>query len=292
MTHTLLPAASRIRRRGLIAFLTICFAWSWASLGIAHLAGFSLDNPVAQLATVALVPAASAAIVRLWVTREGFSDAGLRPRIREHWRTYLSALVIPIAVLAVGMIIAVATGMWDLSAGVDITGLAVTVATGPLVVIAMSVVFLGEEFGWTAYLRDRLLPGRPVATTFGTGIIWGVWHFPLPWVGYFGGDTAVWDAVWAMLLWLPLSILLEFLIGWLWAESGSVWPGALLHAGCNLVAAVGMDQAFGHQMSVTATTLIYCAALVPFVLVVIATGHLGRPHRPQSLLESRMGENI
>lgn len=129
-----------------------------------------------------------------------------------------------------------------------------------------------------------------MATTFATGAIWGVWHFPLPWAGYFGGGTTIGDAFWAMPLWLPLSILLEFLIGWLWAESRSVWPGAVLHAGGNLVASAGMDAAFGRHLSVTAATLVYCAALVPFVVAVLATGHLGHRtarHRGKALAVER-----
>ena len=43
----------------------------------------------------ALSPAVAAIIVRKWVTREGFSDAGLRLN-RHHWRYYLAALVLPL----------------------------------------------------------------------------------------------------------------------------------------------------------------------------------------------------
>lgn len=276
MPFALPPHTSKESSRGVFLFLLICFTWSWISLAIAHSLGLSLDNPAVQLGTMALVPAASAALVRWKITKEGFSDAGLHPRLRQHWRTYFAALIMPIAILATGMMIAASTGLWDFSGGINTRSLAITIISGPLVAVASSVIFFGEEFGWTSYLRDRLLPGRPLATTFATGMVWGVWHFPLPWVGYFGGSTSITDAFWAMLLWLPLSILLEFLIGWLWSESHSVWPGAILHAGCNLIASAGMDQAFGQNLSVTAVTLIYCAALVPFVLLVIAAGHLGK----------------
>lgn len=54
----------------------------------------------------------------------------------------------------------------------------------------------------------------------------------------------------------------------------SVWPGAILHAGCNLTASVGMENAFGQHVSVTTSTLIYCAALLPFVIAVLCRGHL------------------
>ncbi|XVA02094.1 CPBP family glutamic-type intramembrane protease [Prescottella equi] len=60
-------------------------------------------------------------------------------------------------------------------------------------------------------------------------------------MGYFGSGGTASDAVVAMLLWLPLSVLLEFVIGWLWSRSRSVWPPAILHGGSNLVVAVGLE---------------------------------------------------
>jgi hypothetical protein len=39
----------------------------------------------------ALSPAIAAIIVRKWVTREGFVDAGLKPNLSKAWRYYLFA---------------------------------------------------------------------------------------------------------------------------------------------------------------------------------------------------------
>lgn len=91
-----------------------------------------------------------------------------------------------------------------------------------------------------------------------------------------------------MLWWLPLSILLEFVIGWLWSATSSVWPGAMLHAGSNLVASVGMLYVFGDSVGINTTTLLLCAGLLPFVAVIVLTGHTGgtrtnrRIARPQA----------
>lgn len=271
-----------VRRRGVGWFLILAFAGAWIPWFGVHLAGGSLDDPVIQLLTAAFVPALAACAVRRWVTRQGFRDSGMRLRLRTSWRHYAAAVTIPWGVLLLAVGIAAATGMWspgstDLSASSWLY-----LAAGPLTCIALSPVFWGEEYGWTAYLRDRLVPGRPILTTFLTGLIWGLWHWPLPWVGYFGGDAPVSDAVWGMLLWLPLSILLEFLIGWLWSETGSVWPGAMLHAGANMVASLGMMVVFGDAVGITGTTVLLCAALVPFVLAVVLTGHTAGRVRPIS----------
>jgi hypothetical protein len=270
------------RRRGVRWFLTLAFAGAWIPWFGVYLAGGSLDDPVIQLLTAAFVPALAACVVRRWITRQGFRDSGMRLHLRTSWRHYAAAVTIPWGVLLLAVGLAAATGMGS-PAATDLSASSwLYLAAGPLVCIALSPIFWGEEYGWTAYLRDRLVPGRPILTTFLTGLIWGVWHWPLPWVGYFGGDAPVSDAAWGMLLWLPLSILLEFLIGWLWSETGSVWPGAMLHAGANMVASLGMIVVFGDAVGITATTVLLCAALVPFVLAVILTGHTAGRFRPVS----------
>jgi hypothetical protein len=47
----------------------------------------------------AFAPAIAAVLVRMFVTREGFADAGL-PIQRRHWRYWLLALLLPLVVVA------------------------------------------------------------------------------------------------------------------------------------------------------------------------------------------------
>jgi uncharacterized protein len=46
-------------------------------------------------------------VVRKWITREGFGDAGLRPNLR-HWPLYLLALLWPFAASILRVLLAVA----------------------------------------------------------------------------------------------------------------------------------------------------------------------------------------
>lgn len=277
------PAATRTAvrpdRRGIIWFLVLAFAGSWVPWAVVGLLGLPLSNPVIQLLTGALMPAIAAVVVRRWITREGFSDAGLRPRFRQSWRHYLAALAIPMAMVVIGCTLAWAFGLWDPTT-TDITASLLPVLFGPLLIIATAPLFLGEEFGWTAYLRDRLLPGRPVATTFVTGVIWAVWHWPLPWVGYFDQQASAGQAAVAMLMWLPLCILLEFLIGWLWAESGSIWPSAIIHGGTNLIVAVTLGNLLP-EINPGVLTGVLCLTLCPFVAWVIIARKAGGATRRQ-----------
>ncbi|NLU82132.1 type II CAAX endopeptidase family protein [Rhodococcus sp. HNM0569] len=265
--------ATATRLRGIRWFLALTFGCSWIPWVLVRAAGYSLDDPAVQLLTAAFVPALAAIVTRGWITREGFDDAGLRPRIRQSWPSYAIALVLPGGVFVLAAAVAAATGLWN--ADLHLTRQDVLFAAVALVIpVVAAPIFWGEEFGWTAYLRDRLVPGRPVATTFATGLIWGLWHWPLPWVGYFGGGGTAVDAIVAMLLWLPLSVLLEFVIGWLWARSGSVWPSAIVHGGSNLVVALGLEHLV--DSGAHAVTLLMCVAYVPVVACIVVAQWRGR----------------
>ncbi|MGV9638236.1 CPBP family intramembrane glutamic endopeptidase [Nocardia rhamnosiphila] len=277
-----LGSGTPTRRKGILWFLILAFAGAWIPWGIAGAVGYSLDNPVVQLLTGAFVPALAAVCTRRWITREGFADAGLRLRLTRQWRSYLIAALLPIGVLALALGLALVLGIWRPEAGDFDSGHVLFLALAPIIPVVAAPIFFGEEFGWTTYLRDRLVPGRPVLTTFATGTIWGVWHWPLPWVGYLGAGGSAADAFVAMLLWLPLSIELEFVIGWLWTRSGSVWPPALLHGGSNLVLALGLELFAGTaDPSGAATTLLMCAAYSPVVAWIVVATKRGDSRRAQ-----------
>ncbi|WP_422742999.1 type II CAAX prenyl endopeptidase Rce1 family protein [Mycobacterium sp. WMMD1722] len=260
-----------MRSRGVAWYLALSFVPAWLSWAAVGALGRTMDDPVIQLTTAAFIPALAAVVVRRWVTREGFADAGLRPRLRKHWRVYLLAVAVSPLFLVLGLALAWGTGYWSPAATVWSDHLLFLVAI-PVIPLLAAPLFFGEEFGWTAYLRDRLLPGRPVATTFLTGLIWGVWHWPLPWVGYFGAHVDAGEAFIAMLLWVPLSIMLEFVIGFVWGATGSVWPSTIVHGGGNLVVAVGLNTLTGGALSVTVSTVLYIVAMTPVVCGLLIAG--------------------
>ena len=67
-------------KKGVAVFLLIAFGLAWILWEITIMIGPSARDPLFQLAILpgALSPAVAAFIVRKWVTREGFSDSGLR----------------------------------------------------------------------------------------------------------------------------------------------------------------------------------------------------------------------
>ena len=77
-------------RNGVIAYLLIAFGMAWAIWEIVIRLGISVRSPLFQIAgfPAAFAPAIAAFVVRKWITREGFADAGLRLNLRK-WPYYL-----------------------------------------------------------------------------------------------------------------------------------------------------------------------------------------------------------
>lgn len=89
----------------------------------------------------------------------------------------------------------------------------------------------GEEAGWRGYMMPKMIKlwGVKKAVLFG-GIIWGMWHWPLTYVGHnFGRDYFGYPFtgfVGMCIMCIFIGILLTFVT----YKSGSIWPAAFLHA--------------------------------------------------------------
>ena len=95
-----------------------------------------------------------------------------------------------------------------------------------------SLVLWGEEFGWRGYLQVRLLADRPLAAAVATGLIWGVWHYPVNLRGYnFPSHPYL-----GLLIFPVGTVLLSIILGWLRLRTGSVWAPSLGHAAFNAMA--------------------------------------------------------
>ncbi len=71
----------------MIAYLLLSFGLAWSLWEVAFRYGLGRAVPLFQLAILsgAFAPAIAAMIVRAWVTRERFGDAGWRPNLRRTW---------------------------------------------------------------------------------------------------------------------------------------------------------------------------------------------------------------
>nr|WP_269328707.1 CPBP family glutamic-type intramembrane protease [Kineosporia babensis] len=254
-------------------------------LGPYLLLGWSLLNPLVQLPG-AMMPAVAAWIVRKWVTREGFGDAGLRLRLREAWPQYLLALLGPPLVAGAMVVTAVLFGWydWDTSELNESLG-GVPLPVALLGLMALSIVlmpvFWGEEFGWTGYLRPRLLVGRPLLSLLLTSLLWALWHYPLAFTGYTDFD----NVLVGLLCWTAIFFPLQALFTALYEHSGSIWVPSLAHAGNNFVlwALAGALMIDSGQLSSSTVNLVAC---IPLSLLAIwawrsSPRHTGLPLETQ-----------
>jgi hypothetical protein len=101
------------RARGIAVFLLIAIGGAWSVWGLAWMLGVLDTGPRGQVVVAlgAFAPAAAAFIVRRWVTREGFADAGLRLSLRRAWPYYLFAWLFPLPVVGVIIALAAALGL-------------------------------------------------------------------------------------------------------------------------------------------------------------------------------------
>lgn len=256
-------------KKQLITYIVVTFVLTWAfEFGVIWPAakGESLSGvPAVTLqllvSSCMFFPTLGMLLTRL-ITREGFKDMMLRPRLKGHGREYLLAYFGPAVLTALGAAVyfLVFRGKLDLSFGymramMEAAGnpyeaqalpmktiMAVQTAQAVLLAGILNLIpSLGEEWGWRGYMMPRLLklttPGR--ALLFG-GVIWGLWHAPLTALGHnYGLDYPgyPWLGIAAMCL---FCVAMGVLLTWLTERTGSVIPAAVAHGAVNGVAAMGL----------------------------------------------------
>jgi len=232
-----------VTRKGIALYVAIAYGLAW----LAWETSFQLGGAASQILFYlgAFAPAIAAIVVRKWVTREGFGDAGLKINTRA-WRYYVFAWLLPLAVILIiaSEAIAFSVGDPDFSSQIALHAMhhdlppKLAPYSGILMVmqellraVAFAPVLWGEEFGWRGFLQPRVAPGRPLIAAVLTGIIWAVWHYPLILRGYNYPENP-----WLGLLLFPVtSILLSIIFGWLREKSGSIWASSLAHSSTNAV---------------------------------------------------------
>lgn len=278
----------KLDNKGLAWYLGLSFSIVWLMEGWLWTQG-GLTNPLAQyvLMAVMIVPAVSAFIVRKFITREGFADAGLRIGRKKY---YLWAwLLFPVLFALAGLLtVLLGQARFDPSMsplisllkqqapGTEIppveTLFPMLLVQGLTISTLITSIFtFGEEFGWRGYLTMKLLPlGRNRALLV-TGIIWGIWHAPVILMGY----NYPTQPVLGVLLMVVFCIWLSFILGWLRLASGSVLMPTLGHAVINsgamtpMFLLAGLDNAVGGPLGV-----IGWVPLGAFVLWLHVTGRL------------------
>lgn len=263
---------SESRRIWIFNLITFGIAWLTA-LVIAFTGGIINSPDIAPglrirmslaavlIATVYMSSPALANIFTRIITREGWSDTWLRPHFKSGWRYWLAAWVmVPLFVLA-GMIAyyLLFPSQADLSftsirqlrsAGIGIPNLYTVIALQVFQWIFLSVIInapfvFGEEFGWRAYLLQKLTPQGSRRAILISGVIIGIWHCPVIAMGHNYGVNYWGFPLLGMLAMVWFSIGLSFFLSWAVLRAHSVWPAVIGHAVLNGFGGIGILFAAG-----------------------------------------------
>lgn len=99
----------------------------------------------------------------------------------------------------------------------------------PSIILSLLVLwpnYFGEEYGWRAYLQDRLfiLFGGYKGVLI-LGIIWGLWHIPLILIGVLYPGQPILGIFLMVLSTIVMGIILSYAV----LKTGSIWIAVLLH---------------------------------------------------------------
>jgi len=276
-------------RKGIVAYLLIAFGLAWANWEILFRYGIGFDNPLFKILGMpsAFAPAIGTFVVRQWITREGFGDAGLKIDPSK-WRYYVVAWLLPGVVVACLTVLIPLCGFgaadFTLMRGLKspmLSRIPEQLAAHPwLLVMALPInalfatpILFGEEFGWRGYLQLRLFPARPVWGAIATGIIWGIWHYPVNLRGYNYPEHRI-----AGLVLFPIAtVFLSIIFGWLRLKSGSIWCSSLAHASTNALGGSLLVLLFGISGNAIFTSyagILGCVPLGALSAWIVFTGQL------------------
>jgi len=276
---------TKTNKKRIYIFLAFAFGISWAAALVIYLTGGLENSPsytfaggqvtlaVILLASVYMFGPAIANLLTRIITKEGKKDLFLQPQFdKKRGYYYLAAWFLPGLLTIIGAILFFLlfpqffdknlSTLQSLLATSGQNGsinpwvIAVTQALQALFIspILNAIPTFGEEFGWRAYLQPKLMPLGGRKAVLLTGLIWGIWHWPIIIMGYnYGSDYfgAPFLGPLAM-IWFTLSLSVIF--GWLSFKAHSLWPAVIAHGAINGIAALGSIFVKGNPDSLLGPT--------------------------------------
>ncbi len=270
---------NKTQKKRILIFLAFAFGISWSTGLVIFLTGGLTNSPLISqeppitlayllLATAYMFGPALANGLTRWITKEGTKYLLLKPRFENgRWVQWLCGWLLPgtLSIAGLAFFFLIFPNTFDPEFSIlreqmqSMTGeapvnlwpliIAQTVQALLLSPLLNAIPTFGEEFGWRAYLQPKLMPlGRRKALLL-TGVIWGVWHWPVILMGYNYGsayDGAPWLGLLAM-VWFTTTLSIIF--GWLTIKSSNVWPAVIAHGALNGIAGLGLLLQKGQPMS-------------------------------------------
>lgn len=253
----------------ILIYLAFAFGIPWVAALVTWLPGMTTSNLAQAAGTANLVFIATPWLANLaarLVTGEGWGSLWLRPNFKRGWRFYLAAWLLPLAAAVVGGAafyllfpqsfdpnLGVLQKMVEgtPSAAVPSPWLILVSVTLSMMLISVpinTVVSMGEELGWRAYLLPKLVERFTAASDDSasyaagarnaallTGLVHGVWHWPLLLMTASLAPGSTWLTP---VVYLVFTCALSMLLSWVTLRSGSAWTAAIGHGAANPTAAL------------------------------------------------------
>jgi membrane protease YdiL (CAAX protease family) len=232
-------------------------------------------------------PALANLFTRL-LTREGFHDMHLRANIRRGWPYWLMGWFAPSLLTIAGgaLFFLLFPAFFDpgLSQVMPMMGnapmlaglnpwtivLIETVQATLLAPILNAIATFGEEFGWRAYLLPKLAPLGWRRASLAIGLIWGVWHWPVIFMGYEYGFSYPGAPVVGPLLFILVTFAFGVFLGWIALRGGSVWPAVIGHAAINGIAAIALLFVQGKPVTLLGPSPVGLIGLMGYLVLALA----------------------
>ena len=253
---------NQLERKRIYVFIAIAFGLAWIVGLVVFLTGGIVNSPEIIPGTQITLAYVLIAVAYMWapglaniftriITREGWKNTWLRPRIKKSWKFWLAAWLLPPVFVIVGAAVFFLIlpkyfdpEMTTLKSMLPNAGegfpiplyliLVVQMAQGLIFAPIINSLFtFGEEFGWRGYLLQKLLPMGPRKAVILLGVIWGIWHAPVIAMGHnygFSYPLFPWAGI-LMMVWF--TTLLGIFLAWVTLKSNTVWPAVLAHAVIN-----------------------------------------------------------
>jgi membrane protease YdiL (CAAX protease family) len=205
-------------------FFGLALALTWAIVGPTL---FGVDVPPALLTLAGFGPAVAAITVAALTGDLAQLKSSIRVRTPLRW--YGLALAAPAAFGAAAVGLGAVVGM-DLHQSAS----ALAVHAAP-VVLATSLLVIGEELGWRGFAQRHL--GRRFGWAVGgalVGLVWAIWHVPI----VLSPQLPTPIGVSALAMLAADLVAAGVLYGWLFARTRSVAVATVGHAATNTVAAL------------------------------------------------------
>lgn len=230
----------------------------------------------------------------------GWRAVGLRIG-RPRWLLYSALIWFPIGLAILGVAVLFPGVSFDptmIASELGVPNAPLWLGLGFVGLLVMMVIFgstvnavlgFGEEFGWRGYLLWELAPLGFWKASFAIGLLWGLWHAPLVYIGLNYPSYPLIGIIVFTVVCMAISPLFTFVV----LKGRSVLPAALLHGVFNAGGFLGLvatDEAMFRELVASEGGI---AGLAVYLVVLGLLVRVGTPGiSRQSFDETALGPGI